>query len=93
MGCQKKLTRQVVPDPNKPYSDVMKEMKTQIEEVARLAEELSEALKGLTGPSGRMTSWWDGKPRDWPENLPWSDEAVARASNALGSLTLDEEEE
>jgi hypothetical protein len=71
----------------------MKEMKTQIEEVARLAEELKEALKGLTGPSGRMTTYWNGKPADWPANLPWSDEAVARASNALGSLTLEEEDE
>lgn len=67
--------------------------KTQISEVARLAEELREALKALTGPSGKMTSWWFGKPEDWPEGLPWSDEQIAVASNALGSLTLDEEDE
>ena len=66
--------------------------KEQIAEVARLAEELREALKALTGPSGQMTSWWYGKPQDWPEDLPWSDEEIARASNALGSLTLDEED-
>ena len=40
-----------------------------------------------------MTSWWFGKPEDWPEGLPWSDEQIAVASNALGSLTLDEEDE
>ena len=65
----------------------------QITEVARLAGQLSEALKALAGPSGKMTSWWYGKPEDWPEGLPWSDETIAVASNALGSLTLDEEDE
>ena len=96
VSCFKKCSGQVVIVPNKPYSDVMKkeqEMETKIAEVARLAEELREALKGLTGPSGRMSTWWDGQPQDWPENSPWSADEVARANDGLGSLTLSEEDE
>ena len=65
----------------------------QITEVARLAEQLSEALKALAGPSGKMTSWWYGKPEDWPEGLPWSAYDMAVAASALGCLTLEEDEE
>lgn len=71
----------------------MKETTSQVLRVAELAEQLHEALRNLTGPSGRMTSWWDGKPSDWPVNLPWSDELVAQAWNATGSLVLQEEED
>ena len=84
MGCIKKCCIEVVSTLYYPYIGGMK--KEQIAEVARLAEELREALKALTGPSGQMTSWWYGKPQDW------SDEEISRASNALGSLTLDEED-
>ncbi len=90
---QRNLWSEVVVTPNKAYSEVMresKEMENQITEVARLAGELHEALKALTGPSGRMTSYWNGKPSDWPENLPWGDEHIARASSAVGSLVLSE---
>lgn len=65
--------------------------KTQIEEVSRLAQELHTALRGLAGPSGKVTSYWYGKPADWPEDLPWTDEEVARALNGLSLLELDEE--
>jgi hypothetical protein len=69
----------------------MKEITEQVRIVANLAEQLHKALEALTGPSGQMTSWWYGKPADWPENLPWSDEEIARASNAIGALNLDGE--
>lgn len=69
----------------------MKEITPQVQKVADLAAQLKEALEALTGPSGRMTSYWYGKPADWPENLPWSDEEIARARNAVSALDLDGE--
>ena len=87
---EKKVCGEVVSTLYYPYIGVMD--KQQVAEIARLAEQLREALKALAGPSGKMTSWWFGKPQDWPEGLPWSDEQIAAATNALGSLTLDEED-
>ena len=97
---QNNLLAEVVIVANKPYSEHMREMKDMetlahtenIKEIAALAEQLHQALKALAGPSGRMTSWWDGKPADWPAGLPWDDETIARASSAVSCLTIEEED-
>ena len=97
---QNNLLAEVVIVANKPYSEHMREMKDMetlaptenIKEIVALAEQLHQALKALAGPSGRMTSWWDGKPADWPAGLPWDDETIARASSAVSCLTIEEED-
>lgn len=63
-------------------------------EIAETAQKLDELIRSLS-PSGKVPTYWNGVPADWPTDIPWGDTLIANALFATSALSriLDDPEE